>query len=300
MYNDRPMRIYIPITALTLLLAACSGDSSVDAPTVSEILPRQARNHVDTRLVIKGKNLLPTRGPGGKQRPTRILLWAGTEERLLRSISLFDVRATSAKALSARLRAGTYPGDYRVVLQTGETTVFTEARLKIVEIPHELGRARVSRVDGRLFSDVPGRVYLSGENLRTATGVSLRSEAGQEVAPLTRLRKYNSARLVVSLGGGLVQPGTYRLAVHNRLGWSQGPKIEVVRSGYGDEANLSFGVYFGVLGAVFVIGCVLAGLQGDLSLRKGAGRRNLLMLLSGFVFTFLLLGSVQFFLAGWS
>ena len=288
----------ITLLAAMLLLASCSSGDSRDGPQVTEILPRQAHNHVDTRLVLKGKELGGSKQtPGEKVHQTRVLLWAGTAERLERSISLFDVRATSDKSLSARLRAGSYPGTYRVVLQTAKSTIFTEATLTIVEMSHETGRPKVVRVEGQIFSDVPGRIYLSGENLHSTQKVSLRTDKGQEVATLTKLRKYNSARLGVSLAGGLVQPGTYHLAVSNYFGPARGPNIEVTRSGYADEAVLSFSVYFGVLGAVFVIGCVLAGLQGDLNLRQRRGRRNLLMLLSGLVFTLLLLGTVQFVLA---
>ena len=291
------MNHFLTLLAAMLLVASCSGGDSGEGPQVSEILPRRTHNHLDTRLVIKGKELRPKQAPGGKAQKTRVLLWAGTVERLERSISLFDVRATSDTALSACLRAGSYPGTYRVVLQTGKSTAFTEAKLSIVELPHETGRPSVVRVEGQIFSDVPGRLYLSGEGLRSAREVSLRTDKGQKVATLTRLRKYNSARIGASLAGGLVQPGTYRLAVANHFGLARGPKVEVTRSGYADEAGLSFGVYFGVLGSIFVIGCVLAGLQGDLNLRQGRGRRNLLMLISGLVFTFLLLGTVQFVLA---
>lgn len=290
----------VTLLAASLLLASCSGGASEGGPQVSQVLPRKAHNHADTRLVLKGKNLLPETATGQKPQKTRVLLWAGTVERLERAISLFDVRATSDTALSARLRAGSYPGTYRVVLQTGKTTVFSETSLTIVEMSHETGPPAVARVDGHIFSDVPGRVYLSGQNLRSTQEVRLRTEQGKDVATFTRLRKYNSARLGVSLAGGLVQPGTYRLAVRNRFGWTRGPTVQIKRSGFDDEATLSFGVYFGVLGAVFVIGCVLAGLQGDLSLRQPQGRRNLLVLLSGFVFTLLLLGTVQFVLAWWS
>jgi len=296
-----PRRQFFAALLSASLLAACSSGGTERTPQASEILPRRTHNTVDTRLVIKGKNMWPTdRKAGDKQAKIKVLLWAGTVERLERSISLYDVRATSDTALSARLRAGSYPGSYRVVLQTGKSTVFTDAYLTIVAMDRELGTPKVSRVEGAIFSDVPGRIYLSGENLLTAQEVRLRTEQGVDVATLTRLRQYNSARLGASLAAGLVQPGTYRLAVSNRWGWSQGPKLEVKRSGYDDEAGLCFSVYFGVLGAVFVIGCVLAGLQGDLTLRKRWGRRNLIMLLSGFVFYLVLLGAVQFFLAWWS
>ncbi len=293
------MRIYL--SALTLFLTACSGGADGDAPVITEVLPRKAHNHTETRLVLRGKGLaVPAEEAGKRAKKLRVLLWAGTKERLVRSISLFDVRATSDTALSARLGPGTYPGDYRVVLQTGKQTVFTDARLTIVALDHETGPPRVIKVQGKVFSDVPGRVYLLGENLRTAREVSLRNQQGKEVTKLTRLRLYNTARLGGSLAGGLVPPGTYHLAVTNRFGVGAGTKIQIIRSGYDEEATLSFGVYFGVLGTVFVIGCTLAGLQGDLNLRQRRGRRNLFLLLSGFIFTFLLLGSVQFVLSWWS
>lgn len=290
-----------PLLSLLLLLTACSGGTDVDAPQISEILPRKAHNNAETRLVLRGKGLsAPAQEAGKKGKKMRVLLWAGTKERLVRSVSLYDVRPTSDTALSARLGPGTYPGEYRVVLQNGKQTVFTEARLSIVALAHETGPPRVRKVLGQVFSDVPGRVYLLGENLRTAREVSLRDEQGKEVIKLTRLRLYNSARLGASLAGGLVPPGDYQLTVTNRFGQGHGSKIKIVRSCYDEEAKLSFGVYFGVLGAVFIVGCVLAGLQGDLNLRLRRGRRNLFLLLSGFIFTFLLLGSVQFVLSWWS
>ena len=291
--NPRPSLVAV------LLLAACSGGPAEDALEVTEALPRKLFNHLDTRLVIKGANLL-SRETGKQHAKLRVLLWAGTRERLVRALSLAQVEATSASTISAVLRAGAYPGSYRVVLQTKKTTIFSEATVTVEQLPQNVGPPQVTRVEGQVFSDVPGRLYLTGANLQAVKGVRLRNASDVDVVQLSRLRNYNSARVGDSLAGGLVPPGSYRLVVGNRRGWAVGPAVEVVRSGHGDEATLTFSIYFGVLGSVFLVGCVLAGLQGDLGLRRGRGRRNLVLLLSGLVFTFVMLGTVQFFLSWWS
>lgn len=294
-------RSHTPLLLCLTLVAACGGGADEGGPQVTSALPSKVFNHRDVDLVLRGKNLRllqPDKARAGKLRP-RALLWAGTKERLQRAVSLDNLRADSDSSLTARLPAGTHPGTYQLVLTTGSSSTFTGAMVTVVEFENDVGLAQVLRVKGALYSDVPGRLYFTGSNLRTTRGVALRRQGGVAV-PLTRVRKYNAARIGATLAAGRLQPGTYRLRVANRHGWVDGPAVKVRHSGFADEARLSFGVYFGVLGLVFVVGLLLAAGQGELRLREARGRRNLVLLLSGFVFTLVTLGSVQFFLSWWS
>jgi len=279
--------------SLLLLLAlwspGCSGGKTGQGSEATAVSPGRVLNDDHRRLVITGSGL---------RKAKRVLLWAGTAEKLQRAISLQQLRADSDTRMTARVPAGALPGSYRIVTQDVSATTFSRVTLQVEEQGEDTGPARVRGSEGALYSDVPSRVYLVGSNLRDVRAVELR-QSGRAVA-LGRIKHYSAARLGATLKPGAAAPGTYRLRLRNGHGWADGPEVRVSRSGFLREAGLTFGIYFGVLGSIFVVGFLLAAAQGDLSIRKGQGRRNAVMLLGGFLFYLMLLGATQFVLSYWS
>lgn len=290
MYNVLPMNRktgFLIALGACVLISGCKRTSQEGGPEVSRIGQVKLLNDEDTLIRITGKNLA---------RVKKVLLWAGTPERLKRQVSVYGLEVMSDHSLNFIVRAGILPGTYMVVLQTEEQTTFSQDQITVDERAGSV-RPGILRVEGQLYADVPSRIYLVGPGLGELTAVELAGPRGK--TRLKHLRAYSAARVGVSLAPDLIKPGRYGLRLARRTDWTDGPDIQVINSDYFLDGLGCFVTYFLVLGGVFIIGLFLAYKQGDVGMATAAQRRNLVMLMSGFVFTFVMLGSVQFFLAWW-
>jgi len=277
----------VPLSLICFILLGCGGGDGGSAAKVAALEPASIFNDRDADVVVRGEGLAGT---------TRVLLWAGTPERLQRQLGVSAIKDPGDAAITVTVPAGSMPGEYMVVLQSEAGTSFSEIKLKISDRPGD-GAPEVLRVQGALFSDVPSRMYLVGPGVGKVSGIQVVDRDG---VTFSHLRAYSGARLGASLEEGALAPGSYKIRLQTgKHGWTDGPEIKVTRSGHAADSALCFTTYFGVLGAVFLVGMILAFRQGDIGLKTPGQRRNFALLLSGFVFTFALLGSVQLGLSWW-
>lgn len=290
-YNVDPMSRqsgFLSAFLVCTLFAGCGSGKDKDGPEIVRLDQTRILNDTDTELHLTGSRLKGT---------VKILLWAGTPERLQRQVAVTGLKVSSDNMISFTVPAGTLPGKYMVVVQTETHTTFSGKLLLTLEEREKGVSPRVVRVQGELFSDVPSRIYLVGPGIGELDGVSVAGSRGK--ASLSYLRAYSAARLGASLEEGTLEPGSYQLRLGRGADWIDGPVIKVRESGYAADGLLCFSIYFLVLGGIFFVGLFLAHRQGDVGLATSAQKRNLVMLLSGLVFTFVMLGSVQFGLAWW-
>jgi len=272
---------------LCALHAGCRRTSTEGGPEVLRIGQVRLVNDEDSLVRITGNRLAKV---------VKVLLWAGTPERLQRQVAVLGLEVKSDDSLNFTVPAGILPGKYMVVLQTAEQTSFSEKKITVEERMTG-ARPTVIRVEGKLYADVPSRVYLVGPGMGDLTAVELAGPRGK--TRLKYLRAYSRARVGVTLSPDTLKPGRYGLRLAHGKDWTDGPDIQVVNSDHFLDALGCFVTHFLVLGGVFLIGLFLAFRQGDIGLATPAQRRNLVMLMSGFVFTFVMLGSVQFFVSWW-
>lgn len=268
-------------------MLGCGGSKGIGGPQAKQFSPEILLNDQDNRVRVQGTGFTGT---------VKVMLWAGTPERLLRQVAVTDLKVHTDTALTFTLPAGALPGKYMVVCQTAKLTRFSKTLVSVVEREGNVP-PKVLRVQGQLYSDVPSRIYLVGQGMGEVDGVSLSNASGK--ARLKHLRAYSGARLGASLEEDTLAPGTYYLRLGRGSDWSDGPYIKVTESGFAKDGALCFSTYFLVLGGVFFLGLFLAYRQGDVGLKTVAQRRNLVMLMSGLVFTFVMLGTVQLGLAWW-
>lgn len=309
------------LSVLLFLFMVSCGDRSTgrDACEIARFHPTSGYNHADTRLLLEGKGFAEK-----LSETVKLEMWQAKESRLLNGFSLSNLVFLSPNRASATIPAGVDPGRYSLVVRQDGRMRFLPLSFHVLSSPHNTGPPSIVRVlPGSFPSNETTRITATGANLNGVLSMELigplpskgdtahkhplaRSRwpfRPRKPIPLLKVRQRSGARISATVPPGLL-PGTYAIRIRTSTHRSHPPdldnltRITTPKGGLGEAAK-SFIIYFAVMGAVFLLGMMAVFRQGDVGFTKKAQKLNFWWMLSGFLFTFILLGLFQFVFSSW-
>jgi hypothetical protein len=301
--------------------SGCSGKSKgeKDQAAIKRLGPVNGHNYRDIRIRLAGSNLTAI-----TRQKIQLEMWQGSSSRLGKGFSLEQVKIHNDSAAEAVAPAGVDPGRYRLVLRSGLTMRFTDLEFLVLTQKYNTGPPRILRVTPtRIRSDVPTRLTITGANLLRPISVALMGPLPDKDSvvskyptasrrwpykrdrpwKLLRVRGRNPARISATVPPGFPE-GTYAILIRTETHSGHRPDVDHVvtleraRPGI-SKRSLNFIIYFGIMGAIFIVGMILAWRQKYVGFSEPRQRRHLAWMLGGILFYVVLLGLLQFVFSGW-
>lgn len=311
----------VPFLLAASVVFACGKEPAGGVPEIriKRLTPANGYNYREVRIRLTGSGFEAVRK--GK---ALLEMWQGSASRLGKGFSLERVKVLGDSKAEARVPTGIDPGRYRLVVRSGLTMRFTDHAFLVLASKFNTGPPRIVRVSPeRIRSGVPARLTVTGANLFDTFAMHLvgplpgpdspymkhRVARGRwpylpdRPRPLLRVRVRNGARVSATVPPDLL-PGLYAVRITTATHKGHPPdfdhlvRVEPKQPGMG-EAPLNFIIYFGVMGAIFLVGMLLAWRHGYVGLSEPRRRRHLAWMLAGLLFYVVLLGLLQFVFSRW-